>query len=304
LILTAGLGKRLRPLSLVRAKPAVPLAGQPLVSRILRWAARHEVCQLVLNLHHLPETITSEVGDGSGLGVRVRYSWESPVLGSAGGPRKALSLLGDEPFFIINGDTLSSVDLTALADHHRQSGALVTLAVVRHRWPGRYGGVVIDSGGRVHGFVPAGSPAVAYHFVGAQIASPSAFANLPLNEPAESVAGVYRSLIADRLGSIRAFLCDADFVDVGTPADYLDASLAISRAEGFASPPTGRRSRIDASARLVDTVLWDAVEVGPEASLERCVVADGVKIPAGAVFRNQAIVQIDGELVVSEITDG
>src|SRR5947207_13722477 len=131
LVLTAGLGTRLQPLSGVRAKPAVPIAGQPLVTRIIRWLAGQQVRDLVLNLHHLPETITRNVGDGSGLGARVRYSWEFPILGSAGGPRKALPLLPDDDFFIINGDTLTDVDLLALAKSHRESGALVTMAVLK-----------------------------------------------------------------------------------------------------------------------------------------------------------------------------
>ena len=87
LVLTAGLATRLRPLSLVRAKAALPVAGQPLVVRILRWLRAGGVTDVVLNLHHLPETLTRIVGDGQDLGVRVRYSWETPVLGSAGGPQ-------------------------------------------------------------------------------------------------------------------------------------------------------------------------------------------------------------------------
>src|SRR5882672_752317 len=126
LVLTAGFGTRLLPLSLVRAKPAVPIAGQPLVGRIIRWLAGQDVRHLVLNLHHLPETITSQVGDGAEFGTTVRYSWEDPILGSAGGPRKALPLLPGDNFFIINGDTLTEVDLDALAKSHRESGALVT----------------------------------------------------------------------------------------------------------------------------------------------------------------------------------
>ena len=88
-MLTAGLGTRLQPLSRVRAKPAVPVAGQPLVNRIIRWLAGQHVRELVLNLHHLPETITRHVGDGGDLGARVRYSWEFPILGSAGGPLRS-----------------------------------------------------------------------------------------------------------------------------------------------------------------------------------------------------------------------
>jgi mannose-1-phosphate guanylyltransferase len=281
----------------------VPIAGQPLVGRILHWLAGHEVRQLVLNLHYLPETITRIVGDGGGFGVRVRYSWEDPILGSAGGPRKALPLLSDTDFFIINGDTLTDVDLRALAAAHRESGALVTLAVVDGRGlVGRYGGVVTDSRGIVHGFVPRGPSAVGYHFIGVQMVHPSAFASLALDQPAESNSGLYRKLIADRLGSVRAFLCKSPFWDVGTPADYLNAALAMARSEG--SPSVGPGSRIDETARVVDTVIWDDVEVGAGASLTRCIVGDRVTIPAGASFHNCAIVQGESDLVVADISHG
>ena len=88
LVLTAGLATRLRPLSLVRAKAALPVAGEALARRVLRWLAGAGVTDAVLNLHHLPHTLTAIVGDGSDLDLRVRYSWEMPVLGSAGGPRR------------------------------------------------------------------------------------------------------------------------------------------------------------------------------------------------------------------------
>jgi mannose-1-phosphate guanylyltransferase len=286
----------------VRAKAAVPIAGQPLVSRILRYVSRYDVCDCVLNLHHLPDTITARVGDGSDLGVKVRYSWESPaVLGSAGGPRKALPLVGDTDFFIVNGDTLCDVDLGALAAQHSESRALVTMAVIENRWPDRYGGVVTDSRGIVYGFVPRGSPAAKYHFVGVQMAHPSVFAQLPADEPAETVGGLYPKLIASKPGSIRAFLAAVDFWDVGTPADYLDAALSIGRREGAPSTQIGRGSRIDPAARIADSIVWEDVDVAAGATLERCVVADGVQIPAGRTFRNCAIIQSGGELVVAEL---
>src|SRR4051812_36989828 len=87
LVLTAGLGTRLHPLTYVRAKAAVPVNGETLARRAVRWLAGHGVHDLVLNLHHLPATIAASVGGGCDLGARVRYSWEDPVLGSAGGPR-------------------------------------------------------------------------------------------------------------------------------------------------------------------------------------------------------------------------
>jgi NDP-sugar pyrophosphorylase family protein len=270
------------------------------VRRLIRYGAGFGIRDFVLNLHYLPETITAQVGDGRDLGVRVRYSFESPVLGSAGGPRKALALLPDEAFFIINGDTLTNVDLDAVKENHRATGALVTIAVIPNERPDRYGGLIVDSSGRFHSVVPAGSRVRSYHVVGVQLAHPSAFARLPLNEPAESIGALYTSLVKENLGHVRAFLCDADFWDVGTPADYLDACLAIGGAEGDVLQ-VGRRSAIHPSARVVDSVIWDDVHVGAGATLERCIVADGVEIPAGASFRNCAIIQKDGKLITADI---
>ena len=122
LVLTAGLGTRLQPLTGVRAKPAIPVAGEPMIRRIAAWLVCNGVDDLVLNLHHRPETLTSVLGDGRDLGARVRYSWELPrILGSAGGPRLARDIVGAAPFLIVNGDTLTDVDLARLAEIGRAS---------------------------------------------------------------------------------------------------------------------------------------------------------------------------------------
>ncbi len=251
----------------------------------------------VLNLHHLPETITRQVGDGADFGLQVRYSWEGEVLGSAGGPRKALDLLPPHSFVIVNGDTLSGVDFAALAAAHRQGGALVTLAVVKNRWAGRYGGVVTDAAGRVAGFVPRNSPAASYHFIGVQMTDPSVFSGLPINVPAESVGDLYPRLIAADRGNVRAWLCDVPFWDVGTPEDYLDTALAIGRSVGLPGVQIGERAAIHPTAAITESVIWDDVRVGAGAVLRRCVVADGVMIPDGARFEDSAIVERGGRIV-------
>ncbi len=134
----------------------------------------------VLNLHHRPETITAAIGDGRDLGVAVRYSWELPqILGSAGGPRLALPIIGADTFFLINGDTLTDLDLAAMAEEHRASGALVTLAVVPNREFMKYGGVQATETGMVTGFVPRGAKAEGtWHFIGVQVVGASVFAPL------------------------------------------------------------------------------------------------------------------------------
>lgn len=294
-VLAAGRATRLRPLSAVRAKAAMPVAGQPLVRRLLAWLAAQGVRDVVVNLHHLPHTITAVVGDGSDLGVRVRYSWEPRLLGTAGGVRRALTLLEGECVVVVNADTLTTVSLEALAAHHVRTGARVTLALVPHPDPSRYGGVVVESGW-VTGFVPPGSERVVYHFVGVQVVEARAVAALPEGEPAEMVADVYRPLLAEGRGTIAAYIADATFHDIGTPADYLAASLAVARADGVRRDPVageipaGDRCRVAPTARLVRTILWDDVTVEADVELTECIVADGVRVPAGTRWTRRMLV--------------
>jgi mannose-1-phosphate guanylyltransferase len=300
-VLTAGLGTRLRPLTDVRAKPAIPVAGVPMIRRILAWAARHGITDAVLNLHHQPQTLTAVVGDGRDLGVRVRYSWEQPaILGSAGGPKLALPVVGAETFFLINGDTLTDMDLAAMADAHRASGALVTLALVPNRAFTRYGGVRVAADGSVTGFAARGPAAEgSAHFIGVQLVHASVFASLPAGTAIHSIGGVYDDLIREQPGSVRAFLGDWPFFDVGTPADYLRTAAAFATS----GVDAGRNARIDPSARVVASVLWDDVEVGAGAALEQCIVTDGVCVPAGATYARSILMTNDGAIIASAIGD-
>lgn len=301
LILTAGLGTRLRPLTDARAKPALPVAGEPLIRRIASWLAGHRVTDLVMNLHHAPETITAVVGDGRDLGVRVRYSWEQPhLLGSAGGPRQALAIVDprDAAFLIVNGDTLTDVDVASLTAAHRADGALVTLALVPNREFQRYGGVVLDDDGRVTGFTRRGPDAEgSWHFIGVQAAQTAVFAGLPAGVPLSSIGGVYDDLIRAQPGSIRGFCSDAAFWDVGTPSDYLRTSTAFSTS----GVDAGRGTRVDASATVAESILWDDVEVDAGAEVRRCIVTDGVRVAARASYRDSILIQEDGVLTVRPI---
>lgn len=317
LVLAAGLGTRLRPLTYVRAKAAVPVNGEPLVRRVIRWLVSEDVNDLVVNLHHHPATITARVGDGSDLDARVRYTWEQPVLGSAGGPRRALPLLVDGAprrtgtFFIINGDTLTDVKLHTMLDAHRRSSALVTMALIPNLRPDKYGGVLVSDDSWVTGFSRAGTPGPSWHFIGVQVAESEVFAGLDDGVPAESVVGVYPKLMAANPRAVAAFTCDAAFRDIGTPADYLRTSVELARLEGDRLAGGARGTRAG-SARIERTAVWDDVVVGDGAELVDCVVGDGVRIPDLARYRRSAIVpacarapgpgeRIDGRLLVAEI---
>jgi mannose-1-phosphate guanylyltransferase len=283
LVLAAGLGTRLQPLTFVRAKPAVPVAGIPLIRRILDRLSSLGVQEALLNLHHLPATIARVVGDGRDLGVRVRYSWEQPdVLGNAGGPRLAATLLEAPTFFIVNGDTLTDVDLGQLVRAHRAAGALVTLALTPNRDFLQYGGVRLDAASRVTGFVSAGPGASgSFHFVGVQVVEAAAFTSLRVGEIASSVGGLYDRLVAHRPGSIAGVVSDAAFFDIGTVPDYIATSQKLAGSDDARI----RDARdIHPSARVIRSILWDDVSVGADACVEDCIVTDGVRVPAGAHY--------------------
>lgn len=311
LILTAGLGTRLRPLTRLRAKPAVPVNGEPLVRRIIRWLARDGARDVVLNLHHQPASITRVVGDGGDLGVRVRYSWEQPVLGSAGGPRRALPLLAerpDDPFLIVNGDTLTTASLAGLVTAHREWRALVTMALIPNPRPDTYGGVVLSKAGDVQRFSRPGADSEGtYHFIGVQVAQARTFADLPDGVPCNSVGGVYSRLVVESPGAVKGWICTAEFSDIGTPADYLTTSLRLAAEEGDRLTQAARA--VHPTARVVRTALWNDVVVGADARLIDCIVADRARVPDGASYERCALVpaagevpdegeRIDGELLV------
>jgi NDP-sugar pyrophosphorylase family protein len=299
LVLTAGLATRLRPLSFVRAKAAVPVAGVPLITRILRGLKDAGITDAVLNLHHLPHTITRIVGDGSDVRIRIRYSWEQPVLGSAGGPRQALPLIGTSPFLIVNGDTLADVDIPALIDGHRRSGALVTMAVTENIDPDKYGGIIASPDGVMTGYAKRGSGASSNHFVGVQVAESEAFAALAPGTPHESIAALYPALMQDRPGSVRVHLCAGEFFDIGTPGDYLKTSLHLGLRE-HRGLDVGRGVLAHPTARIEDSVLWDDVEVGEGAFLRQCIVTDGARIPGDTSWIGVTLRRANGELAPGE----
>ena len=288
LVLTAGLATRLRPLSDVRAKAAMPVAGTTIIGRILEWLQRAGVQRAVLNLHHRPETIAAAVGDGSQFGIGVRYSWEREVLGSAGGPRHALPLLDADRFLIVNGDTLTNCNLAALVEQHLASLARVTMAVV----PGdveRYGGVLVGAEGRVRGFGKARDHLRALHFIGVQAVNADVFSDLPDDQPSETVRTLYPAIIARDEDAIVAHESDAEFLDVGTARDYLRtvATVAARERKPF-DVGTGTVSAPD--ARIESSILWDRVTVGSGAQLINCIVADDVVVPAGSRFDHSVVV--------------
>jgi mannose-1-phosphate guanylyltransferase len=290
LVLTAGLATRLRPLSDVRAKAALPVGGEPIVSRILRWLRDAGVRRVVLNLHHRPNTVTKIVGDGADWNLDVRYSWENPVLGSAGGLKRAVPLLDAERFLVVNGDTITDCDLRAVAEQHVETGATVTMAVIQRQMDRA---VLADAAGVVTGF-GLGSE----HFIGVQAIEARALASVRDDVPSETVKEVYPALIAERPGSVRVFRSAAEFLDVGTAADYLE-TVDVVCAREHRRIDSGTGIRVHPTATIRHCVLWDRVTVQERAELIDCIVADDVVIPVASKYERCAIVNGEQGLVVA-----
>ncbi len=160
MVLAAGLGTRLRPITFAMPKPMVPVANRPVMERILRLLARQGFTEAVANLHWFPELIKERFGDGSACGVELTYSYEERLLGTSGGVRNVADYLGDS-FLIISGDALTDIDLGAMRAFHESHDGIATLATKRVDDTSQFGVAITGSDGRIQGFQEKPDPAEA-----------------------------------------------------------------------------------------------------------------------------------------------
>ena len=151
MVLAAGLGTRLRPITFDMPKPMVPVLNRPVMEHILRLLAKHDFTDVIANLHWFPELITEHFGDGSTCGVSLTYSREEALLGTSGGVRNAADFLGED-FLVISGDALTDLDLTAMRKFHEGHDGIATLATVRVEDTTQFGVAITDGEGRISGF--------------------------------------------------------------------------------------------------------------------------------------------------------
>ena len=179
MILAAGFGSRLRPLTDRTPKPLVEVAGQPLIAYPLALARAAGIRDVVINLHHRGSDIRAALGDGSAYGVSIQYSDEDPILDTGGGILRARPLLGDERFVVLNSDSIIDLDLRQLVEWHVAQGAVATMVLRPDREAARFGLVEIDRGQRVRRLLgrPADAPGplTALMFAGVHVLEPAVF---------------------------------------------------------------------------------------------------------------------------------
>ncbi len=302
MILAAGLGTRLDPITKEIPKPLVPVLGIPNIIRIIRRLEAFGVREIVINTHWLGDRLRAALGDGSAFGVAIAYSPEAELLGTGGGIKRALPLLGDDPFLVINGDALFAPRFEQIVAHHRKHGSLATLVVRRDAAAARYGAVGLDGDGRVRRLVWAGDAdrvAESFMFTGMHLLHQDIGARLP--DAGCIVRETYIPMLEEGIPFF-GLPQDGYFCDLGTPARYLaaNADLACGRARMADVDSAEGGVYIGADVSLGEgcrlrsgTVLGDRVRVAPGATIERAVVLEGATVSgdvSNAVVTSNGIV--------------
>jgi mannose-1-phosphate guanylyltransferase len=277
MLLAAGLGTRLRPLTYELPKPMVPILGRPVMEHILRLMARHGFDDVVANLHYFPDLIRSRFGDGSDYGVRLVYSYEPELMGTAGGVGNVRDHFGGETFLIISGDALTDVDLTALWEAHKRKGGIATLALKRVDDPSQLGVVIVNEDGRIQGFQEKPDPAEALSNLGncgIYVFEPEIFDYFPEREFVDWAMDVFPRLLAEDV-SFYGHEVEEYWNDVGSLEEYRQGNFdALEGKVRVDMPGTGNGRELPADAEIEGSVF-----IG-----EGCEIAAGVRLTGPVVI--------------------
>ena len=293
MILSAGYGTRLWPLTEDRTKPAIPILGKPLVGYVAEYLARYGCDEIVVNLHHCPESVRQALGDGSRFGVKLHYVEEPEILGTSGAIDNARALLAGNTFVVVNGKIITDIDLDAAFETHRRAKAIATLVLLPNFARERFT-VVETEGGLLRGF--GGMPGHAESagddpppmFTGIQILEPEIFDYIPRGVFSHSTTDVYPRAVA-KGERVAVHVAEGRWYELSTIQRYLDISLKLlaERGESFTA---GTRCEISANAEVEQSILWDNVVVESGARVRHAVLGDNVKIGAREVIEDAAVV--------------
>ena len=313
LVLAGGEGTRLRPLTYTTPKPTMPLAGRPFLSFMLDWAHSHGVDEVILSCGFMSDDVKRVLGDIYD-GMRLRYVIEAEPLGTAGPVRLAHDEgLLQERLFVLNGDVLTDMDLTAQLHSHERSGARVTLALYPVEDTASYGVVPTDAEGRVEAFLEkgAGEPPTDRINAGAYVVERDVVDGIPAGRPVSFEREIFPALVGEGL---HGFPAAGYWIDIGTPERYLDATWDLLAGRvGSTLPPRdetgslvyegcllsgahigpqtvlGRHCSVGSDSRVERSVLHDRVVVGADATVVESVLATGVRVGAGARVESRAM---------------
>jgi NDP-sugar pyrophosphorylase family protein len=231
MVLAAGRGTRLAPLTDTTPKPLMRVGGRPLLEHLLAFLRAGGIQEVVINLHHLGHEIEAALGDGRRFGLHVRYSWEDPILDTGGGVKHAEPLLAGAPFVIANGDSLLEIDLRELIDAHLAHGGIATLAVRADAEAARWGAVELDPDDRIGRI--AGLPADAtgaprtFMFPGLHVVEPAIFDWMDADAAFSITRVTYPRLITAGI-PVFGWPTTARWVTIDTPAALAAADRQLT----------------------------------------------------------------------------
>jgi NDP-sugar pyrophosphorylase family protein len=290
MIVAAGLGTRLRPLSELRPKPAVPVRGIPLVAYPLALLAEAGVAEVTLNVHHRPEQLIAAAEAWCPENLALRFSHEPSLLDTGGGIARVADFLREsDPCLLFGGDMIVDLDVAALVAAHRSSGRAVTAVLRRDTRSREFGTIGVDRTGRIRRIgrrFDLGGEVDSGVYTWVNVVSARAFDSLPRREVFSHLDHWWAPELARGSDAIGAVVLEADacrWEPVGTLAEYLHANFAL---------PALSYLDVDARARaagvrfLPGLVIGAGAQVAPGARLERVVVWDGERVPATANARD------------------
>jgi mannose-1-phosphate guanylyltransferase len=314
-ILVGGQGTRLRPLTLSAPKPMLPTAGLPFLTHLLSRIAAVGIKHVILGTSYKAEVFESEFGDGSKLGLEIEYVMEDKPLGTGGGIANVAAKLRYDTAMVFNGDVLSGADLRALLARHHDSGADLTLHLVRVGDPRAFGCVPTDADGVVTAFLEkTQDPPTDQINAGCYVFKREVVERIPTGRALSVEREVFPNLLSDGL-RVCGYVDATYWRDMGTPDDFVRGSSDLVRGiapspalhghrgealvhDGAAVAPgvlviggtvVGRGAEIGAGARLDGAVIFDGAHIGAGAVIERSIIGFGARIGPRALIRDGVI---------------
>jgi len=327
MILAAGFGARLRPLTQTVPKPMVPVLNRPLLECTIELLRSANVRDVAVNVHHLPEQIIAHFGDGSKFGVNLHYSREEVILGTAGGIKAVQGFLGDGTFLVINSDIIVDIDLNRVLEFHRERGSCLTLVVREDGSPKKYDPIEIQEDGRIVHFVGASSMNIPDNtrrvmFTGIQIMEPEIFSHIPAGKFCGTTEDVFPEMIREGL-PVFGYLHKDYWIDMGSREQYLqvhkdslDGKVSLKtdlqkNPEGVSFiPPVfigedcliennarigpyavlGNGCRVKNNSVVENSVLWDGVSVGSHCMVRQSILGEGVTLAEKTEIIGQSLI--------------
>lgn len=290
-VLVGGFGTRLRPLTLSTPKQMLPVDNRPMIEHVLGSLAEHGIDEVVLSLGYLPGAFTAAYPEGRCAGVRLLYAVDPEPLDTAGAIAYSAREAGiDDRFLVVNGDVITTLDVSALVAFHEESGAEGTIALTRVEDPSQFGVVPTDAKGRVLAFVekpPPGEAPTDLINAGYYVLEPSVLDRIPPGRKVNVERVTFPAMVAD--GVLFARADDGYWLDVGTPERYLQANLDASGGTSV----IGAGAQVAADAVVEDSVLLAGASIGAGAVVRRSIIGAGSTVGAGASLVDLCVVGDD-----------